>query len=525
MSENRTGILDRAGLLAGLAAAIAMLATMLFLRAVLSIPSLPEMLSEALTLIIPVSVFSRLLGALEEGAKPLLLAGLLLGHLVMGAIIGIVYARAQGQPSDRRGAGWMSGPWAGSLVISAALWLVSLLIVMPAAGAGLLGMASRAGPVALILSSLVASTAFGLSLAVFFRGLVATRETTSDAMTPEERQRRLLLMRLVSVPIGLMIAGGLYQLLGRQGADSISEMEGAAKARRSGTLPEEITPTPQFYTVSKNFKDPVVDLKEWSMDLRAPGGKRLTLSYNDLKSLPAVEQVATLTCISNEIGGDLISNARWTGVRLRDLLERLGGSEAVDVVLKAWDGYADSIPFDKAIQEGTILAYMMNGEPLAPVHGFPARLVVPGIYGMKNVKWVTAIELVDYDFKGYWQNRGWSDVATIKTMSRLDVPAKGSTLSPAPVDLGGIAFAGDRGISKVEVSADAGRTWFQMDLKPALSPYAWSLWTGRWQPSESGDYVLLARAWDGSGQLQERAETEPLPDGASGYDGLPLTLR
>ncbi|HLB12900.1 MAG TPA: molybdopterin-dependent oxidoreductase [Dehalococcoidia bacterium] len=527
MVDSKDTGLGRLGIIAGLVAAVTMLAVMLVLRVALQIPSLPELLSEGLTLVLPLPLFGLLLGALEARAKFVAVVGLVLGHVVLGALIGYLYARLWG-PASRRPTGapdWRN-PWMGGLVVSGGLWVLALLLVMPASGVGLLGLASRTGTVPLLLSTLAASLAYGLSLVAFTQGLLASQAAVPQEIPALDRERRVLVMKLFAVPIALLAAGGLWQLFTGEGRGGIEEMGTAvAKDRPKGVLPDEITPNNIFYQVSKNLRDPVVDLKEWSLDLRAQGGRKLSLTYNDLKSLPAVEQVNTLICISNEVGGDLISNARWTGVRLRDLLARLGTVSGVDVVLKAWDGYSDSIPFDKAMEEGTVLAYMMNGEPLPPGHGFPARLLVPGIYGMKNVKWVTAIELVDQDFQGYWQNRGWSDVATIKTMSRLDVPGKGSTLPLGPVDLGGVAFSGDRGISKVEVSADAGKSWTEMKVKQALSPYAWSLWTGQWQPSGPGNYVVYVRASDGQGQVQEKTETEPLPDGASGYDTLSLTLR
>ena len=512
------------GVAAGLVAALVMLSVMLVIRLLAEIPSLPELLSEELTQVLPLPIFAALLGALENKAKPLLLATLVLGHLVLGAVIGLLYARIWGQsflPEGPRA--YARNPWNGGLLASAGLWLLALLVVMPATGAGVLGLASRAGPVSLAWSSLAASLAYGLSLVALFQGLLAAQAVSPQEIPVVDQKRRALLLKLAAIPVALLAAGGAWQLLARQGG--LAEMGSATKETPKGRLSDEITPNDIFYNVSKNFKDPVVDLKEWSLDLRAPGGRKLTLSYEDLKSFPAVEQVANLICISNEVGGDLIGNARWTGVRLRDLLSRLGATGAVDVVLKAWDGYADSIPFDRAVQEGTVLVYLMNGERLPPTHGFPARLIVPGIYGMKNVKWVTAIELMDNDFQGYWQDRGWSDVATINIMSRVDVPAKGSTLPLGPIDLGGIAFSGDRGISKVEISADGGKTWAEMKVKEALSPYAWSLWTGQWQPQEPGNYIVRVRAWDGRGQLQEKADSPPLPNGATGYDFLSLTLK
>ncbi|MFY9572113.1 MAG: molybdopterin-dependent oxidoreductase, partial [Blastocatellia bacterium] len=188
----------------------------------------------------------------------------------------------------------------------------------------------------------------------------------------------------------------------------------------------------------------------------------------------------------------------------------------VDIVLHASDDYTDSIPLERAMADGTLLVYEMNGEPLTPDHGFPLRLLVPGIYGMKNVKGITRIEAVDYDLKGYWQRRGWDDRAEYKTMSRIDAPdstVRGETT------IAGIAFAGDRGIGKVEVSTDGGVSWEQAEIKPALSPISWVLWRKPWNPARAGKHKLVVRATDGRGQTQTSQYATPAPSGSSGYHG------
>ncbi|MEK6301397.1 MAG: molybdopterin-dependent oxidoreductase [Acidobacteriota bacterium] len=178
--------------------------------------------------------------------------------------------------------------------------------------------------------------------------------------------------------------------------------------------------------------------------------------------------------------------------------------------------FGDSIPLDRAMAEGTLLVYEMNGEPRTPEHGFPLRLLVPGIYGMKNVKWITNIEAVDFDFKGYWQRRAWDDRAEYQTMSRIDAP---DSRVKSETSIAGIAFAGDRGISKVEVSTDGGETWEQAVIKPSLSPYAWALWHQQWTPARPGKHKLTVRATDGRGQTQTSQYAPPAPSGSSGYDG------
>jgi hypothetical protein len=192
----------------------------------------------------------------------------------------------------------------------------------------------------------------------------------------------------------------------------------------------------------------------------------------------------------------------------------------VDLVLRARDDYSDSISLERAMGEGTLLVYEMNGEPLTPEHGSPLRLLVPGIYGMKNVKWITSIEAVDFDFKGFWQRRGWDDRAEYRTISRIDAP---DSSVKSETSIAGIAFAGDRGIGKVEVSTDGGETWEPAEIKPALSTYTWVLWHKRWTPARPGKHKVLVRATDGRGETQTSQYAPPGPSGSSGYHAKVVT--
>ncbi|HEV8354653.1 MAG TPA: molybdopterin-dependent oxidoreductase [bacterium] len=291
-------------------------------------------------------------------------------------------------------------------------------------------------------------------------------------------------------------------------------------------LPPEITPNDQFYVVSKNPPgfDPRLDALKWSLDVAGKVGRPLRLTYDELRAMPAVEQLQTLECISNEVGGDLISNARWKGVRLRDVLARAGGPAptAVKVAFRCADGYSESVPIGDAVNPSTLLVYEMNGEPLPAAHGAPLRLLIPGLFGMKNPKWITRLEVVDYDFQGYWQASGWTDDAVVKTMSKFIVA---SQTSGGDVELGGVAYAGDRGIKEVEYSTDDGKTWTKAALKPALGKFTWVLWAAVWKPAAAGTVVLKVRAKDGNAVLQLSKPAPTLPDGASGYHTLRLQVR
>jgi DMSO/TMAO reductase YedYZ molybdopterin-dependent catalytic subunit len=319
--------------------------------------------------------------------------------------------------------------------------------------------------------------------------------------------------------VGFALAGGvgLWQLaasLSRGATQAVS----AAVTRGLGRMPAEVTPVGVFYSVSKNFfVDPTVDAATWQLEIGGKVERPFALTYEELRALPAVEDYRTLLCISNEVGGDLIGNAHWRGVRLRDLLEPAGPSaRAFKVVFTCADDYQDSVRFEKAMQPDTIVVYEMNGEPLTPKHGYPARLLIPGIYGMKNVKWVRKIEVLEGDFRGFWQQRGWSEEAVVKTMSRVDTLPGQATVGVEPLWLGGVAFAGDRGIARVEYSVDGGRSWQVAQVKEPLGPLTWVLWMAEWTPPAPGQYTIKVRATDHAGTTQTTLVTEPLPDGASG---------
>ena len=294
--------------------------------------------------------------------------------------------------------------------------------------------------------------------------------------------------------------------------------------RIQGLVPE-VTPNDRFYRVDKNLFPVSVPVHDWRLSIEGEVERPFSVTYDALTSYPVKEQYTTLTCISNEVGGDLVGNAKWGGIPLRELLLRAGVKEGVvDIKFEAYDQYTESIPFDKAMHPDTLVAWTMNGEPLPHPHGFPARIIVPGIYGMKNVKWLTKIIAVKEDYLGFWEQRGWSDEAVIKTMSRIDVPKNRATVSQ-PAYIGGIAFAGDRGIERVEVSYDRGMTWHEAQVKEALSPYTWVLWAVERTDIVPGSGTITVRATDKTGAVQTAERADPLPEGASGYHTITVTWR
>ncbi|MGH2614494.1 MAG: molybdopterin-dependent oxidoreductase, partial [Thermomicrobiales bacterium] len=291
-----------------------------------------------------------------------------------------------------------------------------------------------------------------------------------------------------------------------------------AELEAEGKLTPVITSVADFYHVSKNISDPVVDGAAWSLTIGGLVDTPLTFSYEDIAARATTQNITTLGCISNELNGDLAGTAEWTGFPLRELLEEAGVDPAtVDIVFRAADGYDDSIPLATAMHPSTLLVTGMNGEPLPPDHGFPARLIVPPIYGMKNVKWVEQIEAVDIDYQGYWQTRGWSDPAPYQIWGRIDTPAQGDLIPAGPAVAAGVASAGDRGIFRVEISLDEGATWADATLEPSINPdFTWVRWVFPFEAA-LGVAKIWMRATDGDGNAAPQERHSPLPDGATGW--------
>jgi hypothetical protein len=241
-----------------------------------------------------------------------------------------------------------------------------------------------------------------------------------------------------------------------------------------------------------------------------------TMTLSEIKKFPPFSQFVTMSCISNSVGGSLISTAKWTGIRLRDLLAKVGlRPEARELYIEAADGFFESIAMDDLMDPRTLLVYEMNGEPLPYEHGYPLRIYIPDRFGMKQPKWITSMEAIDEQGPGYWVERGWSAVAKARTTSVFDHIAVDS-IQDDLLPMGGIAWAGARGISKVEVQIDEGE-WVEAELRqPALSPLTWVY---DW-PVLPGQHNARVRSYDGNGQLQVLEEIGRRPDGSTGVDSM-----
>jgi DMSO/TMAO reductase YedYZ molybdopterin-dependent catalytic subunit len=538
------------GFMAGLGAGIIASALMLLLSVTVGGISLPEVLGSALTALMPPPLFDYLHRTIGGDAKHYLFYGILVGQCLVFALCGaagnIIASSTVAQRlripdgnSDAQG----QLHWIVGVFLALILWLLTGLLFLPLVGAGLFGSELVIGMNNTMLSLAVVGVTFGL-LFVLAQNWLTLRRLHKQGVPVEEGdpERRAVLQRGLAF-IGVGVFGVLAWRFITSGASSTSaSVSGLVKQFKSKITPPpqpnygdiqpvrflspEVTSNDQYYIVSKNlFADPTVDGNSWNLQVSGQVQHPYTLSYKELLAMPTRQQYESMMCISNEVGGEYMSNALWEGIPLADLLARAGGVKgtATKVVLYAADDYSDSIHLSKALEPTTLVAVRMNGVTLPQGHGFPARLLVPGIYGMKHVKWITRIEVVNTDYQGYWQQRGWSDAAPIRLTSRIDTPLIGSTVAAnKQTYIAGVAFSGNKGISEVDVSLDAGQTWQRATLKRPLSELTWVLWELPWQPTP-GTYTIMARAIDLEGNVQDPNVEPPLPDGSSGYHTIQVT--
>jgi DMSO/TMAO reductase YedYZ molybdopterin-dependent catalytic subunit len=289
-------------------------------------------------------------------------------------------------------------------------------------------------------------------------------------------------------------------------------------------LSAAVTPTPDHYVVDVDLADPAVPGRGWALRVDGAVTRPLRLTLADLRAMPTVERLVAMCCISNPVGGPLVGNARWTGVPLADLLRQARPTAtAVMVDAVAADGYRETYPLPALAGPDVLVAFGMNGAELPRQHGYPARLLVPGHYGMKSVKWLARLALLRAPAAGYWEQRGWDPVATIRTQSRIDVPADHAAVPPQ-LTVAGIAWAGDRRVARVEVLADDHGPWRPAVLEREADPLGWRRWRlGLELPP--GLHTLAVRAVDGTGQVQAAERLPPHPSGASGYHRIVVRVR
>ncbi len=293
-------------------------------------------------------------------------------------------------------------------------------------------------------------------------------------------------------------------------------------------LSQFITPNGQFYRVDTALVVPEVDPKGWTLRIHGMVQREVTITFDQLLKRPLIEDYITLCCVSNPVGGPYIGNAKWLGASLAALLREAGPLAGADQLLcTSVDGFTSGTPL-AVVMDGrdALVAVAMNGTALPVAHGFPARLVVPGLYGyVSATKWVTDIEVTTFSRAvAYWSQNGWSQQAPIKTESRIDVPSSGATVGPGPVTVAGVAWAQHKGIAAVEVQVDNG-PWQEATLAAVPDLDTWRQWTWEWTTPTRGNHMIQARATDKTGYTQTSVVADVAPNGASGYPSAMVTVK
>src|SRR5215203_3661197 len=296
-------------------------------------------------------------------------------------------------------------------------------------------------------------------------------------------------------------------------------------------MPDLITPASSFYLIDTELTSPRIDANTWKLSVKGAVDNPVEFSYKDLLGMPTREADITLSCVSNTVGGGLVSNGRWTGVLLSDVLAEAGMSRdrisgaSRQLVGRSVDGFTTGFETDIALDgRNALVAFGLNGSELPLKHGYPVRLVVPGLYGyVSATKWLTEIELTNWNFDAYWIQRTWSKEGPVKTQSRIDTVQDGAQISAGKTPIGGIAWAPHRGIERVEVSTDGGATWNETRLAKQLAEDTWRQYVYDWN-ARPGDYTIQVRATDGNGETQTASKAPPHPSGATGYHTIDVTV-
>ena len=434
--------------------------------------------------------------------------------VAIGAVLGIVAVRRS------------SGLAAGAVVAFSAVGFVAAIGANP-------------GDVTPPLIVAVVAAVAGTQVLSLLLGAGGTR---ADAAVPSpDWSRRGFLVRAG----GLAVASSIAGIAGRRLLDgpvaSASSLPALPRPVTVATIPAGadlgqpgvtplVMPNESFYRIDTALIAPSVDAATWRLRIHGMVDREVSLSYADLGELPLIEQYVTIACVSNEVGGNLVGNAKWTGAKLRDVLAMAGVQPgATQLVGRSVDGWTAGMPTAWVMDPSRepMIALKMNDEPLPRNHGFPARLIVPGLYGyVSATKWLSDLELTTLEaFDGYWVPLGWSKDGPILTQSRIDTPRPGSTVAAGRVPVAGIAWAPDRGVRAVEVAVDDG-PWQPAQVSLPISNATWVQWLFAWDAASagSGSHAISVRATDGTGAVQTAESTPPAPDGARGHHTIRVSV-
>jgi DMSO/TMAO reductase YedYZ molybdopterin-dependent catalytic subunit len=482
----------RNGLLTGVLAMLGALAVMRLMNFLAGSRALAESLADGILLLLPVDAFSWLKTTLGDQAKTWLLIGIVLTFLLIGALLGAWIAAAED--------GWRVRVYHAATL----LFIIAIVLIFAIDRAQLQNQF-----IATVTTLAISALAFGIIINAVFRASVR-----GERYSPERR-----------IAIGVIAAGIGALVLGRDIRSVWRHQAATSTPLSEGAVTSAITPNDEFYQISKNFVDPIhTSGPNWRMEITGEVDQPGRWSVEQLQAIGTKHSISTMLCISNEVGGNLIGTAEWTGLPLATVLDEVGA--AGDYVwFTGADGYETSVPMDRCRQPQAFLVWGMNGEPLPNNHGAPVRAMIPGLYGMKSVKWITKMEVANEDKQGFWEERGWTNEAVVKPMSRIDYPRRTTNLDEGIVPIRGIAFGGDGGLKMVEVSTDGGDSWHEARIAEQPNPdgIAWSLWQYDWR-ADAGSHTLVVRMVTDDGAVQTNEEASPLPDGSSGWHTVPAVV-
>ncbi len=396
------------------------------------------------------------------------------------------------------------------------------------------GIGQPLASVPLVAVQAAASTGAAIQTLSWLTGWIGRHAGTETGTSTPDPARRSFLLRTTAVGLGALAAG----IFGRSTLESARSTPTPVKplplpgevvpplaagvdlAPSTPGLTPIVVPNDEFYRIDTALLVPSVDTATWQLRVHGLVDREMTLSWDQLLAMPQFEQYCTIACVSNEVGGNLVGNAKWTGIRLRDVLDLAGPtSAATQLVGRSVDGWTAGMPMSWVMDPDRepMIAVQMNGSPLPRSHGYPARLIVPGLFGyVSATKWLSELELTTWEaFNGYWVPLGWSKEGPILTQSRIDTPRGPVTAGRVPI--AGVAWAPDRGISKVEVGIDD--AWHEATLSTPISDTTWVQWVLPWDAAP-GSHRVSVRATDGDGVVQEEISSRPAPDGARGWHSV-----
>ena len=490
----------------------------MLLLAMLGVATPLVIIGDRLSVFIPPGPFLSLMGKVGgyNHLKQLGVGSTIAGQLAVGAIGGAIFGLF-----SRRNPARASALWTMSIFVLLPI-VVFAIALWPVLGTSYFGLPIGAARLVTLVGFTLCVFVFERTLVASFRFLTQRRTGKRDYEFSPVIGRRAFVLGAIGVAVtggGIAVARKLYRAAtfsydGRQ---------------YKGRIVQPITPNELFYCVTKNVVDPRVDVDLWHLEVSGRVKNAAAWRFDDLLGFETKEQETTLMCISNGLDAGLISNAVWKGFPVRDILDRaVPLSGAARVCFHGVDNYTDTIPVEKALEATTLLAYEMNGAELPDRHGYPMRLIVPGYFGEKHVKWLTRIEVTDASAKGFYEAQGWGPDFITPTRSRIDVPDAWSSFSlgklNGPIEVKGIAYGSNRGISRVEFSSDGGKSWRDAEIYYSGANLAWSLWKTEWMPDVEGYQTLVVRATDGKGDVQKWEEDRGPFSGTAGLHEIGVNV-